>query len=358
MILPKDAFTAEPYFDNSLAPDGAHNYQPSQVFTPVSSFDKQSPNMAEAQPLIAGPSQTQSIPSDLACTIDPTAIQNRWLNAYLPDPDQRPKVPPAATNAFVGRMLKAYASATIRHGSPPPFLHEEQMRIYPPCPPLQNCFNLLKICNNNGPLSSNDLAVQLLEDEMARLYNQRASFNHIHLLAAFQAYLIYTITLYFHLGQQTSLRQHMMNLQQLASDTCAQGTVCTAELEHTRPKWSSWITVEAKRRSLYVMCLLDNLLSVKDGTPVYVASELKGLPAPASRQLWRASSDDVWKAAYNTHLAEWKDSGLRLDELWRPPADASELELERRHHRIDQWLEAADEYCTMLYAVTSGTHGE
>ncbi|GJC89573.1 hypothetical protein ColLi_12411 [Colletotrichum liriopes] len=60
---------------------------------------------------------------------------------------------------------------------------------------------------------------------------------------------------------------------------------------------------------------------------------------------------------YNIHLTEWPEGGLRIDELWPIPEDLDEDEINKRRSRVDAWLEDLDEFGTMIYAVTSGTHG-
>ncbi len=288
----------------------------------------------------------------LICNIDPSAIQNRWLKMFLPDADQHPKVAPPAINAYVSRMLKAYAGASVRR-QVPPFVHETQ--LLDRASPLVKCLTLCGLCE-----TGKDIAEELIQQEMSTLFDQRLSFDSDKLLSAFQAYLIYMMVLFFHLGQEdnTSLKQHMFNLQSLACDTCSKGVITKAELEHSRPLWHVWLAAESKRRTLYTMYLFDNLLCVRDGLPVFVATELRGLPAPCGRRLWRTASEEVWRAAYNQYIAQWDERGLMLEELWRPSLAADAIELQRRNDRIDQWLEDADEYCTMLYAVTSGTHGD
>ncbi|RGP77297.1 c6 finger domain [Fusarium longipes] len=147
-----------------------------------------------------------------------------------------------------------------------------------------------------------------------------------------------------------------MNLQEIACATARQGLVCIAEQQGTRPNWETWVLAEAKRRTLYTMYFLDNVLSAKDGLPTFIAHELKGLYAPSSKDLWQSGRAE-WEQAYNLHLVEWVDGTFQLDELWPMPEEMGGDEIEHRQRRTDRWLEAVDEYGTMLYAVTSCTYG-
>jgi hypothetical protein len=73
--------------------------------------------------------------------------------------------------------------------------------------------------------------------------------------------------------------------------------------------------------------------------------------------MWRAHSRHEWELAYNIHLADWVKRDFHIDELWPIPEDLDKLGLLERRNRVDQWLEGVDEFGTMIYAVTSCTHG-
>jgi hypothetical protein len=180
----------------------------------------------------------------------------------------------------------------------------------------------------------------------------------MELLAVFQAYLIYAMTLFFHLtpASMPFLRQAMINLQEIACATSRQGLVCVAEQRGTRPLWETWILAEAKRRTLYTMYFLDNVLSAEDGLPTYIGHELKGLYAPSSKDLWRGNRDE-WEREYVTFEVQWVMGIFQLDELWPIPADTTAYLDESRRRRTDRWLEDVDEFGAVLYAVTSCTYG-
>ncbi|KAF5562586.1 Clock-controlled 8 [Fusarium phyllophilum] len=235
---------------------------------------------------------------DLVCPINSDDIKNRWLNSYVPLPGQSPKNYSQIVINFVYRMLKSYASTVIR-GRLPPFIHPIQQSLVP----LSTCFTLVRICD---PLPSNvSIAADILQREMTRLYEERGTYEGINLLGVFQAYLIYSMVLFFHLGPSMPfLRQAMINLQEIACATSREGLVCAAEQRGAVPKWESWIMAEAKRRTLYTMYFLDNVLSAHDGLTTYLGTELRGLYSPSSKYLWQADRNG-WEQSYNSHLAEW-----------------------------------------------------
>jgi hypothetical protein len=204
------------------------------------------------------------------------------------------------------------------------------------------------------------MVANIFKLEMSRLQHRRHTFGPLALLEAFQSYLLYVMVSYFNLekGPNSFLREAMMDLQDIASSACQSGIMCTAELkdQHARPKWEAWIVAESTRRTMYVMTLLDSLLATQDGLPTFLATELRGLPAPQSKQLWQAQGRREWKTKYNTHLAEWPDGPLCIDELWPVPSNFDDYAVLERQRRVNQWLEGVDEFGMMLYAVTCCTH--
>jgi hypothetical protein len=294
----------------------------------------------------------------LACTINVDDITSRWLNTYVPVTGQVIKNYPPSISALIRRVLKSYIASAVRgHSSLPPFIHPSQIED-PSSAPLATCLNMVRICQN--PITGSEAtAAEILQREMSRIYDRRVQCTHMELLATFQAYLIYAMALFLRLEQASTLflRQAMMNLQDLAWMTTRQGIVCVAEQQHTRPKWEEWIVTEAKRRTLYVMYLFDDVISKQEGIPTFLGIELASLPAPGSKTLWTASVRQEWQKRCNLNLADWPDGGLCIDELWAIPPELGEDDVTKRRLRVEQWLEDVDEFGMMIYAVTSCTHG-
>jgi hypothetical protein len=295
---------------------------------------------------------------ELFCPINVDDISNRWLNSFVPVPGQKIKEYPASITAFIYKILKSYAAVTVRGRGVPPFVHASQMMTNSPRSPLSTCLTLVRICEKPLP-GSESVAADVLQREMSSLYEQHGTYDDMAHLAAFQAYLIYSMVLFFRLSQGSNsfLRQAMMRLQDLACSSSRRGLMCIAEQQRARPRWEAWIFAEAKRRTLFAMYLFDSVLSTQDGLPTFLGTELQGLPAPANQLLWRAYTRHEWELAYNIHLADWVEGGFHIDELWPIPENLDELGLLERRGRVDQWLEGVDEFGTMIYAVASCTHG-
>lgn len=294
---------------------------------------------------------------DLICPINADDIKNRWIQAYIPIPGQTIKNYPTGVSGFTYHMLKSYATIAINGRGTLPFTHPKQIAARPTGSPLTTCLSLVRICSNPLP-GSTDAAATVLQREMHSLYDLRDRYNDEALFAAFQAYLIYAMVLFFRLNQSCNdyFRNIMTNLQELACASSRRGLVCAADQQRARPRWEEWITAEAKRRTLYVMYLFDSILSTQEGLPTFLGTELRGLPAPANKLLWQAPSRYEWEREYNIHMAEWMEGSLTIDELWPIPADLGELGIARRRARVDHWLENLDEYGTMMYAITRCTH--
>lgn len=294
----------------------------------------------------------------LCCPINVDDIQNRWLNLFVPMPGQQPKQYPAAITLFISRVLKSYVAAASRGRTVPPFIHLLQMRVLASVPPLSICLSLMRMCEQPAP-GSEGVIVDLLRREMATIYANRSGYDHTAMLAAFQAFLLYAMSLFFTLAQgpDAGMREAMMHLQHLAAMSCRHGLVCAEEQQRARPKWEAWAVAEAKRRTLFTMYLFDSVLSSLDGLPTFLGTELAGLPAPASRVLWQAEERGAWESSYSLDLAGWSTGRLRIDELWPVSSDMGQAAVLERCNRVDRWLEDVDEYGTMLYAVTSCTHG-
>ncbi|KAK8050776.1 hypothetical protein PG994_012506 [Apiospora phragmitis] len=298
---------------------------------------------------------------DLICPINVDDIATRWLHPYVPVPGQITKDYHPRISDLIYRVLKSYANGTVTGVKYLPFVHAMQMQApVPSQQPLINCFSIARICDNLRP-GGQQIAAEILQKEMSKINEQTASVvPDIDLLATFQAYLIYTMILFFHLNQGedlSSLRQAMMSLQDLACTASRQGLVCSADQQHTRPPWEAWLVTEAKRRTLYVLYLFDNVLSRQEGLPTFLGTELRGLPAPSSKSLWEAKTRRDWELKYNDHLARWPEGGLYIDELWSMPPDFDESSIARRRARVDQWLIDVDKFGMMVYTVTSCTHG-
>jgi hypothetical protein len=154
-------------------------------------------------------------------------------------------------------------------------------------------------------------------------------------------------------GQLCTDRSIMINLLDFACDTAASGLVCPGEISQTRPDWESWIVADAKRRTLYILYLFDNIFCAANGLPTFLAVELEGLPAPARKSLWEAVHRNQWEETYTKHLIEWPDTFFRIDDLWPGPSHGDQ----EKTRRVDRWVRSVDELGMMVFAITHITHG-
>jgi hypothetical protein len=295
---------------------------------------------------------------DLICPINVEDIGNRWLNPYIAVPGQTVKKYPKTISNFIYRILKSYSAVATHGRTILPFVHPVQIMAGKAGSPLSTCLSLVQICSSPLPGSETTVA-GILEREMKSLYEKRGEYNQEELLSAFQAYLIYVMVLYFGVPEacEGGFREKMTKLQDLACCSSRGGLICAADRTRIRPRWEEWVVVESKRRTLFVMYLFDNLLSTQESIPTFLATELRGLPAPAAKTLWQSHSRYGWEKEYNVHMAEWTEGILTIDELWPFDEDMRTAAIAQRRARVDHWLENIDEYGTALYAIMSCTHG-
>ncbi|KIN02617.1 hypothetical protein OIDMADRAFT_102728 [Oidiodendron maius Zn] len=292
---------------------------------------------------------------NLICTIDPTRIRNRWLSDFIPSLTDRVKMYAPEVSSFVFRVLKTYPSILLSRGQLPPFIHPSQL-AGPDIPtPLANCLSLVRLWDGQVR-GSEAIVCETIKKEMDRLYAERASYNQMDKLSACQAYLIYSMMLFFSRQQGQSLvdRQIMINLLDFACDIAQDGLVCPGEISKIRPDWESWIVACAKRRTLYTLYFFDNIFCAAHNLPTFLGEELESLPAPARKSLWDARDRNTWEKTYALHLTEWPEGAFRINELW---PDMSPDNGEKKKRRVDKWLQSVDEYGMMLFAVTHITHG-
>ncbi|KAF2017871.1 MFS general substrate transporter [Aaosphaeria arxii CBS 175.79] len=294
---------------------------------------------------------------DIYCPIDANDIKNRWLNTFIPIPGQKVKEYPSSISAFIVRILESYVGITTSGRGYPPFVHHSQIEAAS-MKPLITCLKVVRICRDPHQTSEHS-TIEVLRSEMDKLAGCYTDLDGIELLAAFQSYLIYTMVILFKYPENSRpfLRETMVHLQELACLSSQEGLLCKKENTGSRPRWEEWLVVEAKRRTLFTMYLVDSVLSSQDGQPTFLGTELRGLPASGDRFLWKATSRIEWERFYDVHLADWNGEGLRIDELWPVPEDLEDSGIQERRRRVNLWLETVDEFGTALFTVTSITHG-
>ncbi|RAK96936.1 Zn(II)2Cys6 transcription factor domain-containing protein [Aspergillus ibericus CBS 121593] len=295
---------------------------------------------------------------DLVPSGDAAGIRDRWLRPYILPPlgqDEVPKVYHPFTLQYISRILTTYPRGMLRDGDVPPIIHRLQVvgRRMPRA--LANCYSLVRMWEQ-AAAGSEALVVETVEKEMDRLANETPStLGDFDLLATFQAYLIYSIMLYFSPlpGGPTVTDKIMITLMEIASSTARNGIFCTAEISHDRPSWESWIVAAAKRRAIFTMYLFCSVYNADNLLPNFIADEMTGVFAPEGKALWEASTRETWEKEYDRHLLNWEDGMLEISELWR----SAETGTPRRPERIERWLKTVDEFGMMMFGVTAHVHG-
>ncbi|KAJ5499500.1 hypothetical protein N7453_008551 [Penicillium expansum] len=294
---------------------------------------------------------------DLVPMIDAEEIRDRWLRPYISSSTgQEPKQLNAHTIQYLTCVLKSYLR-NLLNSVAPPFIHSLQQTGT--CPPiLAYCFTLVRTWLTRIP-GCEPLVLEAMRGQMRDIENQDVSRSDFDSLCSFQAYLIYSMTIYFFPRTDTVEvpnpfdTQAQIQMQEIAFRSAKTGLKCRAEESQTRPSWESWIVASAKRRTLFTMYLFTNVYNTQVGLPNFIAEELRGTMAPESKILWEATDRTFWEREYNRHLSRWEDGMLEISELWK----SAETGTDARREKIERWLQSADEFGMMLFSVCAHIHG-
>lgn len=172
------------------------------------------------------------------------------------------------------------------------------------------------------------------------------------LLSAFQAYLIYSILMYFS-PRGDFPEKTMVTLMNMAFQTSRNGLFCTAEIERTKPTWESWIVAAAKRRAVFILYLFSSIYNADRLLPDFIADELRDVYVPGHKALWEADNRELWNKVYDRYLSDWEDGSLVVSELWASP----EEEEPKRRERIERWVQTIDEFGMMIFGLCAHIHG-
>lgn len=99
------------------------------------------------------------------------------------------------------------------------------------------------------------------------------------------------------------------------------------ELEHAQPtlpilslssdealdsQWHYWIRLETRRRTAFVVYILDTLAFLEFGTrPSITQPDIASLPVPASDNLWNAPNKEAWALAVQSYTPMTVDEAMR-----------------------------------------------
>ncbi|KAL4787112.1 hypothetical protein BJX76DRAFT_41258 [Aspergillus varians] len=295
---------------------------------------------------------TDLVPNDWA-----NEIRDRWLRPYILPPgghDEIPKSYHPFTLQYISRVLATYPHRMLRDGDVPPIIHHTQVARDRMPLSLANCYTLVRMWVQAAP-GSEGIVVNTVQTEMDRLATEPPTLPDIHHLSAFQAYLVYTLLMYFSAptGRTIVTSKTMITLMDLASRTAHHGLLSASELHRAKPSWESWIVASTKRRAVFAMYLFSSLYNAENSLPNFVAEELRGVLLPEGKALWDAPVREAWSREYDRYLGEWGDGMLDVSELWRSEETGSS----GRRERVQRWVSTVDEFGMMLFGVCVHLHG-
>ncbi|KAL4988845.1 hypothetical protein BDW68DRAFT_196424 [Aspergillus falconensis] len=291
---------------------------------------------------------------DLTPTSEADNIRARWIKPYLPTALGRTEIPKVVlpyTVQFIKRILRTYPRHMLRDGHVPPIIHQAQVKGNEIPRALANCYSLVRMWEHAVP-GSEEVVMSTVRREMDRLSSESPDQHDYDLLSAFQAYLIYSILMYF--GPRGDFSENtMVTLMDLAFRTSRNGLSCTAEIQGTKPTWESWIVAAAKRRAVFVLYVFSSIYNADRLLPDFIAVELRTVYVPGHKALWEADNRETWNKVYDRYLSDWEDGSLVISELWKSP----EGEEPKRRERIERWVQTVDEFGMMIFALCAHIHG-
>jgi hypothetical protein len=179
-------------------------------------------------------------------------------------------------------------------------------------------------------------------------------YDELDLLAAVQSLVIYGIILFYSAseanGQSSIESATIVSIHQVVYRLATTGILMTeAEKCGVRPAWEDWILLSAKRRTVLTMYAFDSVYTTMTDLPTFPAYELRFMPVPGVKSLWRAQDALQWEKAYDCWLQECTRGCLLMRDLMVKPESGSGGET-----RLQSWLENVDEFGMMLMMVVNG----
>ncbi|WVO17502.1 hypothetical protein L204_105195 [Cryptococcus depauperatus] len=291
---------------------------------------------------------------DLTPTSEADDIRTRWIRPYIATTlgqTEIPKIVLPYTVQFMKRILRTYPRNMLKDGHVPPIIHHAQVKGNEMPRALANCYSLVRMREHAVP-GSEEIVISTLRGEMDRLARESPDQHDYDLLSAFQAYLIYSILIYFSLCGDFS-ENTMITLMDLAFRTCRKGLFCTAEIERTKPTWESWIVAAAKRRAVFILYIFSSIYNADRLLPDFIANELRSVYVPGHKALWGADNRETWNKVYDQYLSDWEDGSLVISELWA----SLEREEPKQRERVERWVQTVDEFGMTIFALCAHIHG-
>jgi hypothetical protein len=198
-----------------------------------------------------------------------------------------------ASNIGYG-ILRSYPSMMRDRNNPPPFIHprcygsEEDGWALP-----KSLATAVSIVSGG----SREETISKIRQEQRRISLELFDMGIEDLLSSLQGLLIYTI---MRIAEGPSTEQDDIHLSQTLTHLCSRIPSLPnldAQMEGFTP-WKRWIIIETKRRVNSVVRLMWQLYHVDVGLPHPChRTAWSSSPLPASKLMWKASTEEEWEAA-------------------------------------------------------------
>ncbi|KAH0194628.1 hypothetical protein KCV03_g277, partial [Aureobasidium melanogenum] len=158
----------------------------------------------------------------------------------------------------------------------PPFIHPSQLQNSEYPPPLARCATIAHMWANQTS-DGGDIVREAILREAQALFESDGlnSSNDMERLVSMQAYLLLCLMLLPSCTTEPMMvpQEMKINLQELTAKSAREGLICPAEQTGSRPDYLSWILAEAKRRTLYAVYMVDDVINTLGNMPCVLGDD-------------------------------------------------------------------------------------
>ncbi|OKL57716.1 hypothetical protein UA08_07124 [Talaromyces atroroseus] len=260
------------------------------------------------------------------------AVPGSDITAHVPSPTSTQLLPPRRTfqarrvlrHSALSRIalgqLASFPKMMIQGDRLPPFicppchLHEElafdcvKSRRHCCLPKeLAICAGTVEMFYSRTAQNS-EFVWKTIYAEIERLQKEHESFDIYQQLAALQCLAIYVLLQAQDVetseaNEASSLLTTTINICMSVGQRNKPGT----DTIHETPLWSKWVHEESVRRTITLLVIIDLMMDclLEPERSVYHACSynLENIPLPATRDLWEAQSNFVWRTEYERYLS-------------------------------------------------------
>jgi hypothetical protein len=133
------------------------------------------------------------------------------------------------------------------------------------------------------------------------------------------------------------------------------GFLSTSEVLDELPRWSVWILMESKRRTVTLLFIIHLLFDINPGQRAKALGGLSQLPLPAYKSIWQAGTEFDWASQYQRWLGEREGRpALSYGDMLYLSQSGRSVDEEPRVKDLNSWYVNVDAFgILVMMAATS-----